>query len=94
MRGQQLSVTLYIDALLQRRLAVHSSHPVVSSLVFVVDPVEFFIRAVLKAILGDPLLSIAATLSQDTGHNPDIPQVNLQPLSVVLKLGEPRTPAE
>lgn len=73
---------------------MHPSHPVVSSLVFVVDPVEFFIRAVLKAVLGDPLVSIAAALSQDPGHNLDFPQVNLQPLSVVLKLGEPRTPAE
>lgn len=70
------------------------SHSVVSSLVFVVDPVEVFIRAVLKAVLSDPLVGIAATLSQDPRHDFDVPQVDLQPLSVVLKLGEPGAPAE
>lgn len=70
------------------------SDPVVSSLVFVVDPVECFIRAVLKAVLGDPLVGVAAALSQDPGHDLLVPQVDLQPLGVVLKLGEPGTPAE
>lgn len=75
-------------------MALHPSHPIVSSLVFVVDPVEFLIGAVLKAVLGDPLISIAAALGQDPRHDLGVPQVNLQPLSVVLKLREPRTPAE
>lgn len=69
------------------------SDPVVSSLVFVVDPVEVFVRAVLEAVLGDPLVGIAATLGQDPRHDPHVPQVDLQPLGVVLKLGEPGTPA-
>lgn len=75
-------------------MALHPSHPVVSSLVFVVDPVEFLIGAVLKAVLGDPLVSITAALGQDPRHDLGVPQVDLQPLSVVLKLREPRTPAE
>lgn len=69
------------------------SDPVVSSLVFVVDPVEFFVRAVLEAVLGDPLIGIAPTLGQDPRHDPHVHQVDLQPLGVVLKLGEPGTPA-
>lgn len=69
-----------------------STDPVVSSLVFVVDPVEFFVRAVLDAVLGDPLVSIAAALSEDPRHHHHLLQVNLQPLAVVLELGEPGTP--
>lgn len=84
-------VSLFIK---HRRLALPPSHPVVSSLVFVVDPVEFLVGAVLKAVLGDPFISIAAALGQDPRHDLGVPQVNLQPLSVVLKLREPRTPAE
>lgn len=39
--------------------------PVVSSLVFVIDPVELVVRAVLDAVLGDPLISVTAALRED-----------------------------
>lgn len=77
-----------------RKCSLCLSDPVVSSLVFVVEPVELFIRAVLKAVLSDPLVGITAALSQDPRHDLHVPQVNLQPLGVVLKLGEPGTPAQ
>lgn len=99
MKGQRLRVAEaeYCCRLLlikDQKCSLSLSDPVVSSLVFVVDPVEFFIRAVLKAVLSDPLVGIAAALSQDPRHDLHVPQVDLQPLGVVLKLGEPGTPVE
>lgn len=103
MKGQRFRVTLLVTEaeycsrlvlIKDRKSSLCLSDPVVSSLVFVVDPVEFFIRAVLKAVLSDPLVGIAAALSQDPRHDLHVPQVDLQPLGVVLKLGEPGTPAE
>lgn len=70
-----------------------STHPVVSCLVFVIDPVEVFICAVLNAVLGDPLVSVTATLSEDPRHHHHVSQVNLQPLTGVLELRQPRAPA-
>lgn len=69
-----------------------STDPVVSSLVLVIDPVEFVVRAVLNTVLGDPLVSITAALSEDPRHHHHLLQVDLQPLTVVLELREPGTP--
>lgn len=68
------------------------TYSVVSRLVFVVDPVERFVRAVLDAVLGDPLVRVAATLRQDARHHAHFLQVDLQPLVQVVVLGQPRTP--
>lgn len=68
-----------------------TTYPVVSSLVFVIDPVEFFIRAVLNTVLSDPLLCITAALTEDSRHHHHLLQVYLQPLTGVLKLGQPGT---
>ena len=67
--------------------------PVVAGLVLVVDPVELLVGAVLDAVLGDPLVGVTAALRQQARHHHHLPQVHLQPLAVVLELGEPRTPA-
>lgn len=48
-------------------------HPVVSSLVFVIDPVELLICAVLDAVLGNPLISITAALSEDPRYHHHLP---------------------
>lgn len=66
------------------------AHPVVSRLVLVIDPVEVFHRAVLDAVFGDPLVRVAAALSQDARHHLHLLQVDLDPLVLVVELGEPR----
>ena len=68
------------------------THPVVPSLVFVIDPVERLHAAVLDAVFGDPLVGVAATLREDPRHHAHLLQVDLQPLVLVVKLGEPRAP--
>lgn len=40
-------------------------HPVVASLVLVVDPVEILVRAILNAVLGHPLIGVTAALGQN-----------------------------
>lgn len=65
-------------------------YPVVSRLVLVIDPVEGFHRAILHAVLGDPLVRVAAALSQDARHHLHLLQVDLDPLVQVVELGEPR----
>lgn len=78
-----------------RPLNLHlHAHPVVACLVLVVDPVEVFDGAVLDAIFGHPLLCIATALSEDARYHVHLLQVDLDPLGVVLKLGEPRTSKE
>lgn len=67
-------------------------HPVVPSLVFVIDPVEALHGAVLDAVFGNPLVGIAPALGEDARHHPHLLQVNLEPLVLVVKLGEPRAP--
>ena len=74
-------------------LDVFRTDPVVAGLVLVVDPVELLVGAVLDAVLGDPLVGVTAALGQQARHHQHLPQVHLQPLAVVLELGEPRTPA-
>lgn len=66
--------------------------PVVSCLVFVIDPVESFHSAILDAVFSNPLISIAAALGEDARHHTHLHQVNLDPLMWVVKLGEPCTP--
>lgn len=68
-------------------------HSVVPSLVFVVDPVEGFHGAILNAVLGNPFIGVTATLGEDSRHDPYLLQVNLEPLVLVVELGEPRAPA-
>lgn len=68
-------------------------HSVVPSLVFVVDPVEGFHGAILNAVLGNPFIGVTAALGEDSWHDPYLLQVNLEPLVLVVKLGEPRAPA-
>lgn len=65
-------------------------YPVVSRLVLVIDPVEGFHRAILDAVFGDPLVRVAAALSQDARHHLHLLQVDLEPLVLVVELGEPR----
>lgn len=69
------------------------SYSVVAGLVFVVDPVEGLHGAVLNAVLGNPLIGVAATLGEDPRHHRHLLQVDLEPLVLVVKLGEPRAPA-
>lgn len=71
---------------------VECSYSVVSSLVLIVDPVEGFHRAILNAVLGRPFISVTATLGEDSWHDPYFLQVNLEPLVLVVKLGEPGAP--
>lgn len=47
----------------------YGTNPVVSCLVFVVDPVERFHRAILDAVFSNPLICIAAALHEDAGHH-------------------------
>lgn len=68
------------------------AHPVVSCLVFIIDPVEGFHGAILDAVFGNPLVSVTPTLGQDARHHAHLLQVNLDPLILVVELGEPRTP--
>lgn len=68
------------------------SYPVVSSLVLVVDPVEFLIGAVLHRVLGYPLIRVTASLGQDPRNRFDLLQVNLKPLVGILELRQPSTP--
>lgn len=68
-----------------------STYPVVACLVFVIDPVERFHRAVLDAVFSNPFISIAATLCEDARHHTHRRQVDLDPLELVVKLGEPST---
>lgn len=75
----------------RRTVGVSIKDPVVPSLVFVVDPVEFFVGAVLDAVFGDPLVSVTPALGQDPRHHLHVAQVDLQPLVIVLVLGQPRT---
>lgn len=63
------------------------THPIVTSRVFVIDPVEAVIGAVLNTVFGDPLVSITTSLRQDARHHFLPLQVNLQPLAGVLDLG-------
>lgn len=72
--------------------AVWWTHPVVSCLVFVVDPVECLHGPVLDAVFGDPLVCVAAALAEDPWHHPDLLQVDLDPLVLVVELGQPGTP--
>lgn len=74
-----------------RAVRVPIKHPVVSSLVFVVDPVEIVINAVLHSVLGNPLIRVTAALGQDTRNHFHLLQVNLKPLAGVLELGQPGT---
>lgn len=67
-------------------------HPVVARGVLVVDPVEALVAAVLDAVLGDPLVRVAAALGQDARHHAHLLQVHLQKLASVLELGQPGTP--
>ena len=46
----------------------------------------------MDTVFGDPLISITAALCEDAGHHALLHQVNLDPLMLVVKLGEPRTP--
>lgn len=69
-----------------------STNPVVPGLILIVNPVEVFIGAVLHAVLGHPLVSIAAPLREDPRDHLHLLQVYLQPLPVVLVLGEPCAP--
>lgn len=71
---------------------LNSTDPVVSSLVFVINPVKFFVCAILNAVLGDPLVSVAAALREDPRDHHHLLQVDLQPLTVVLEFGQPCTP--
>lgn len=68
------------------------SHSVVSSLVLIVDPVEGFHWAILNAVLGNPLISVAATLGEDSRNDPYFLQVDLEPLVLVVELGQPGAP--
>lgn len=68
------------------------THPVVACLVFVIDPVKGFNWTILDAVLGDPLIGITAALREDAGHHAHLLQVNLDPLVLVVELGEPCTP--
>lgn len=68
------------------------AHPIVSSLVFVIDPVEGFYSAILDAVFSNPLIGITPALGEDARHHPHLLQVDLDPLILVVKLGEPRTP--
>lgn len=76
--------------MLLRLLAGLFAHPVVPRLVLVVDPVEGLHRAILDAVLGDPLVRVAAALGQDARHHLHLLQVDLDPLVLVVELGEPR----
>lgn len=67
------------------------AYPIVPSLVFVIDPVEGVHSAILDAVFSNPLVGITSTLSEDAGHHPHLRQVNLDPLILVVELGEPRT---
>lgn len=69
-----------------------STHPVVPGLVLVVNPVEILVGAVLHAVLGHPLVGVATPLREDPRDHLHLLQVDLQPLPVVLVLGEPGTP--
>lgn len=68
------------------------SHSVVSSLVLIVDPVEGFHWAILNAVLGHPLICVAATLGEDSRNDPYFLQVDLEPLVLVVELGKPGAP--
>lgn len=48
------------------RAGVVCSYSVVSSLVFIVDPVEGFHRAIQNAVFGNPFISVTATLGEDS----------------------------
>lgn len=73
-------------------IRVSVEDPVVSCLVFIVDPVESFHDAVLDAVFSNPLISIAASLSEDARHHAHLLQVDLEPLVLVIELGQPCTP--
>lgn len=83
----------WAQEVLDRRGAVRVpiEDSVVPGLVFVVDPVEFVFGAVLDAVFGDPLVGVTPALGQDPRDHLDLPQVDLQPLVIVLVLGQPRT---
>lgn len=67
-------------------------YPVVSCLVFVIDPVESLHSAVLDAVFSNPLICITTALGKDARHNSHLLQVDLDPLVLVVELGEPCTP--
>lgn len=48
------------------RAGVVCAYSVVSSLVFIVDPVEGFHRAIQNAVLGNPFIGVTATLGEDS----------------------------
>lgn len=61
-------------------------HPVIACLVFVVNPVEGVICAVLDAVLRDPLVCVTPALSENPRHDRHLFQVDLKPLVLVIKL--------
>lgn len=67
-------------------------YPVVSCLVFVIDPVKSIHSTILDAVFSNPLISVTAALGEDTRHHPHLPQINLDPLVLVIELGQPCTP--
>lgn len=73
-------------------IGVACTYPVVSSLVFVIDPVEAFYSTILDAVFSNPFICITPTLYEDPWHHPHLLQVNLDPLMLVVELGEPSAP--
>ena len=65
------------EGLCGRRFGVSPTYPVVSGLVFIVNPVQTLIGPVLHTVLGHPFIDVTAPLGEDPRNHLDLLQIYL-----------------